>query len=95
MLIGGMFLNVEIGARIMNSFEMVNECLVKGHGVLSVEGITVYINEPSIVGAKPRYYIIDAVGNHLFIKTKDRMLAQQVVDVLLGKARYRVRDNRL
>ena len=79
----------------MNSFEMVNDCLVKGGGVLSVEGITVYINEASIVGVKPRYYIVDAVGNHLFIKTKDRMLAQQVVDVLLGKARYRVRDNRI
>lgn len=79
----------------MNSFEMVNECLVKGDGVLSVEGITVYINEPSIIGVKPRYYIVDAVGNHLFIKTKDRMLAQKVVDVLFGKARYRVRDNRI
>ena len=79
----------------MNSFEMVNDCLVKGDGVLSVEGITVYINEPSIVGVKPRYYSIDAVGNHLFIKTKDRMLAQKVVDVLFGKARYRVRDNRI
>ena len=79
----------------MNSFEMVNECLVKGDGVLCVEGITVYINEPSIVGVKPRYYVIDAVGNLLFIKTKDRMLAQQVVDVLFGKARYRVRDNRV
>ena len=79
----------------MNSFEMVNDCLVKGGGILSVEGITVYINEPSIVGAKPRYYIVDAVGNLLFIKTKDRMLGQQVVDVLLGKGRYRVRDGRV
>ena len=79
----------------MNSFEMVNECLVSGEGVLAVEGITVYINEPSIVGAKPRYYVIDAIGNLLFIKTKDRMVAQQVVDVLLGKDRYRVRDNRI
>ena len=79
----------------MNSFEMVNESLVKGDGVLSVEGVTVYINEASIVGAKPRYYIIDAIGNHLFIKTKDRMLAQQVVDVLFGKGRYRVRDGRV
>ena len=79
----------------MNSFEMVNECLVSGDGVLSVEGVTVYINEASIVGAKPRYYVVDAIGNHLFIKTKDRMVAQQVVDVLLGKARYRVRDNRI
>ena len=79
----------------MNSFEMVNECLVKGEGVLAVEGVTVFINEPSIVGAKPRYYIIDAIGNRLFIKTKDRMVAQQVVDVLLGKARYRVRDGRM
>ena len=79
----------------MNSFEMVNDCLVKGGGILSVEGITVYINEASIIGAKPRYYIVDAVGNHLFIKTKDRMLAQQVIDVLLGKARYRVRDGRV
>ena len=79
----------------MNSFEMVNECLVAGEGVLAVEGVTVFINEPSIVGAKPRYYIIDAIGNLLFIKTKDRMLAQQVVDVLFGKARYRVRDNRI
>lgn len=78
----------------MNSFEMVNECLVKGGGVLAVEGVTVFINEPSIVGVKPRYYVIDAIGNHLFIKTKDRMVAQQVVDVLLGKARYRVRDGR-
>lgn len=79
----------------MNSFEMVNECLVKGGGVLAVEGVTVFINEPSIVGVKPRYYVIDAIGNHLFIKTKDRMVAQQVVDVLLGKARYRVRDGRV
>ena len=79
----------------MNSFEMVNECLVAGEGVLAVEGVTVYINESSIVGAKPRYYIIDAIGNLLFIKTKDRMLAQQVVDVLLGKGRYRVRDGRV
>ena len=79
----------------MNSFEMVNECLVKGDGVLSVEGITVYINEASIVGVKPRYYVIDAIGNHLFIKTKDRMVAQQVVDVLLGKGRYRIRDGRV
>ena len=94
-MIGGMLLNVEIGARTMNSFEMVNECLVKGDGVLSVEGVTVYINEPSIVGVKPRYYIVDAIGNLLFIKTKDRMLAQQVVDVLLGKGRYRVRDGRV
>ena len=79
----------------MNSFEMVNECLVRGAGVLAVEGVTVFINEPSIVGVKPRYYVIDAIGNHLFIKTKDRMVAQQVVDVLLGKARYRVRDGRV
>ena len=79
----------------MNSFEMVNECLVRGAGVLSVEGVTVFINEPSIVGVKPRYYVIDAIGNRLFIKTKDRMVAQQVVDVLLGKARYCVRDGRV
>lgn len=79
----------------MNSFEMVNECLVAGEGVLGVEGVTVYINEASIVGAKPRYYVIDAIGNRLFIKTKDRMVAQQVVDVLLGKGRYRVRDGRV
>ena len=79
----------------MNSFEMVNECLVKGDGVLSVEGVTVYINEAAVIGVKPRYYIIDAIGNLLFIKTKDRILAQQVVDVLLGKARYRVRDGRV
>lgn len=79
----------------MNSFEMVNECLVSGEGVLAVEGITVYINEVSIVGVKPRYYVIDAVGNRLFIKTKDRMVAQQVVDVLLGKGRYRVRDGKI
>ena len=79
----------------MNSFEMVNECLVKGEGVLAVEGVTVYINEHSIVGAKPRYYVKDAIGNLLFIKTKDRMVAQQVVDVLLGKGRYRVRDGRM
>lgn len=79
----------------MNSFEMVNECLVAGEGVLAVEGVAVFINEPSIVGAKPRYYVIDAIGNRLFIKTKDRMVAQQVVGVLLGKDRYRVRDNRV
>ena len=47
----------------MNSFEMVNDCLVKGDGVLSVEGVTVYINEAAIVGVKPRYYVIDAIGN--------------------------------
>lgn len=79
----------------MNSFEMVNECLVRGSGELSVEGITVFINEASIVGVKPRYYVKDAIGNHLFIKTKDRMVAQQVVDVLLGKGRYRIRDGRV
>lgn len=79
----------------MNSFELVNECLVAGSGELNVEGVTVYINEESIVGAKPRYYVIDAIGNRLFIKTKDRMVAQQVVDVLLGKGRYRVRDGRM
>lgn len=79
----------------MNGFEMVNECLVKGEGELKVEGITVFINEPSIVGAKPRYYVIDAIGNRLFIKTKDRMVAQQVVDALLGRDRYRVRDGRM
>lgn len=79
----------------MNSFEMVNECLVKGGGVLAVEGVTVFINEPSIVSVKPRYYVKDAIGNHLFIKTKDRMVAQQVVDVLLGRGRYRVRDGKI
>lgn len=79
----------------MNSFEMVNAALVNGSGELGVEGISVYINEPSIIGAKPRYYVIDAIGNTLFIKTKDRMVAQQVVDVLLGKDRYRVRDGRV
>ena len=79
----------------MIEFYEVNECLVAGEGVLAVEGITVFINEPSIVGSKPRYYVIDAIANRLFIKTKDRMVAQQVVDVLLGKARYRVRDGRM
>lgn len=79
----------------MIEFNFVNECLVSGEGVLAVEGVTVFINEASIVGVKPRYYVIDAIGNRLFIKTKDRMVAQHVVDVLLGKGRYRVRDGRV
>lgn len=36
------------------------------------------------------YYIRDAIGNYIFLKTSNRKLAQDHIDLEYGKGKYRV-----
>lgn len=36
------------------------------------------------------YYIRDAIGNYIFLKTSNRKLAQEYIDTEYGKGKYRV-----
>lgn len=44
-----------------------------------------------ILNSVSNFYIINALGERVFFKTKDRALAQQASDDLYGKGRYVIR----
>lgn len=44
-----------------------------------------------ILNSVSNFYIINALGERVFFKTKDRALAQQAADDLYGKGRYVIR----
>jgi hypothetical protein len=39
----------------------------------------------------PKYFIVDALGQYVFVKTRDRAKAQAHIDEEYGKGKYRVR----
>lgn len=38
-----------------------------------------------------KYYIVDCMGNNVYIHTRDRAVAQQTCDNIYGKGKYKVR----
>ncbi len=47
--------------------------------------------EGFVMNCPSNLYIINAMGDRVFFKTKDRAAAQQAADELYGKGRYTVR----
>ena len=53
--------------------------------------ISLYFVEGELEKDLSKYYIIDAFGRRVFIKTKDRMIAQEVVNLYFGNNKYTVK----
>ena len=52
------------------------------------------VEEDSLVGISlSKYFVINALGDYVFIRTRDRAKAQAWVDEEYGKGKYRVRTN--
>ena len=69
-----------------------NRALVEGRGEITFNNIFINLNENK---RNARYYVRSAAGHDLWMSTHERGYAQQTCDMLLGKGKYLVRDNRI
>lgn len=64
-------------------------------GLIKVSGVQVLfdnINNLNYYGKASGYFIIDANGNKVYFKCRERGKAQEVADYIFGKGKYFVRD---
>lgn len=68
--------------------EQVNIVVVGKKKTIAVHFVTLESDEewPNL----SKYYFTDALGRRAFVKTNNRSIAQQTVDEMMGKGKYRV-----
>ena len=70
-----------------------DEVLSNG-GVVKYKGVSIYVDNPNNLedySVPSGYYIINALGWNVYFKTRDRIKAQEICNLVYGKGKYTIR----